>query len=76
MYAAPESRAARRSEAVRLTSSFASCSFLVWLASTSGRPKTFSLSRTGGGPPSSELGEEKKRDTENVEHGGEAMIAA
>eukprot|EP00965_Chrysotila_dentata_P159720 5276559-Pleurochrysis_carterae.AAC.1 len=76
MYSAPESRAARRSEAVRLTSSFASCSSLAWLGLTSGRPaKTCSLSRTGGGPPSSELGDEEKRDTENVEHGGEAMTA-
>eukprot|EP00965_Chrysotila_dentata_P162348 5361344-Pleurochrysis_carterae.AAC.1 len=76
MYSAPASRAARRSEAVRLTSSFASCSSLMWPASTLGKPRTFSLSRTGGRPPSSELGEVKKRDTENVEHGGEAMTAA
>eukprot|EP00965_Chrysotila_dentata_P066160 2190112-Pleurochrysis_carterae.AAC.2 len=76
MYSAPEPRAARRSEAVRLTSSFASCSSLAWFGPTSGRPKTCSLSRTGGGPPSLELGDEKKRDTEKVEHGGEAMIAA
>eukprot|EP00965_Chrysotila_dentata_P228936 6196888-Pleurochrysis_carterae.AAC.1 len=58
MYSAPESRAACRSEAVRLTSSFASCSSLAWLASTLGSPRMFSLSRTGGGPPSSKLGEE------------------
>eukprot|EP00965_Chrysotila_dentata_P258044 6213078-Pleurochrysis_carterae.AAC.3 len=76
IYSAPESRAARRSEVARLTSSLASCSSLAWPASTSGKPRTFSLSRTGGGPPSSELGEEKKRGTENVEHGGEATIAA
>eukprot|EP00965_Chrysotila_dentata_P080574 2658600-Pleurochrysis_carterae.AAC.1 len=76
MYSAPESRAARRSEAVLLISSLASCSSLAWPASMSGKPRTFSLSRTGGGPPSSELREEKKRETENVKQGGDATIAA
>eukprot|EP00965_Chrysotila_dentata_P064039 2120686-Pleurochrysis_carterae.AAC.1 len=35
----------------------------------------FSRSRTGGGPPSGTLAA-KKRDTENVEQGGEATTAA
>eukprot|EP00965_Chrysotila_dentata_P207071 6183909-Pleurochrysis_carterae.AAC.3 len=43
--------------------------------STLGRPNTFSIPCTGGGPPSAESGEAKKRATENVEHGGEATTA-
>eukprot|EP00965_Chrysotila_dentata_P222069 6192749-Pleurochrysis_carterae.AAC.1 len=35
-----------------------------------------SRSRSGGGPPSGESGVGKKRATENVEHGGEAKMAA
>eukprot|EP00965_Chrysotila_dentata_P002708 88511-Pleurochrysis_carterae.AAC.1 len=36
---------------------------------------TCSRSRPGGGPPSLDADDEKNRDTENVEHGGEAMTA-
>eukprot|EP00965_Chrysotila_dentata_P248605 6208433-Pleurochrysis_carterae.AAC.3 len=42
---------------------------------TSGRPMMCSRSRTGGGPPSG-TSASKKRLTEKVEHGGDAMIAA
>eukprot|EP00965_Chrysotila_dentata_P007219 234496-Pleurochrysis_carterae.AAC.1 len=42
---------------------------------TSDSPMMCSRSRTGGGPPSGTLAL-KKRLTENVEQGGDAMIAA
>eukprot|EP00965_Chrysotila_dentata_P002583 83970-Pleurochrysis_carterae.AAC.1 len=71
-YSAPESRAARSSRVVRRTSSFAAASSRAWLSGTFGRPTTLSRSRTGGGLPSGASGDEKKRDTENVEHGGDA----
>eukprot|EP00965_Chrysotila_dentata_P205518 6183000-Pleurochrysis_carterae.AAC.3 len=41
----------------------------------SGSPVVWSRSRTGGGPPSG-TSAVKNRLTENVEHGGEATIAA
>eukprot|EP00965_Chrysotila_dentata_P252710 6210834-Pleurochrysis_carterae.AAC.2 len=41
-----------------------------------GSPITLSLSRTGGGPPSAASSQWKKRDTEKIEKGGEAMTAA
>eukprot|EP00965_Chrysotila_dentata_P069455 2294870-Pleurochrysis_carterae.AAC.1 len=66
MYSAPASRAAVRSDAVRRMSS---------LASASSRAGC-SRERTTGGPPSGESFDEKCRETENVEQGGDATIAA
>eukprot|EP00965_Chrysotila_dentata_P046721 1551377-Pleurochrysis_carterae.AAC.1 len=74
-YSAPESRPALRSDAVRSASRFACCSSRWCCGGMSGRPVMLSRSRTGGGPPSG-ASPVKKRLTENVEHGGEATIAA
>eukprot|EP00965_Chrysotila_dentata_P163156 5388207-Pleurochrysis_carterae.AAC.3 len=74
-YSAPESRAARRRRTVLLTSSFASWSSRACCSGTSGSPITWSRLRTGGGPPSATDGAEKKRETEKVEQGGEAITA-
>eukprot|EP00965_Chrysotila_dentata_P259772 6213675-Pleurochrysis_carterae.AAC.2 len=74
-YSAPVSRAARRSDTVRSTSRLACSSSRRCEGGTSASPMTFERSRTGGGPPSDTLAE-KKRLTENVEQGGEAMTAA
>eukprot|EP00965_Chrysotila_dentata_P132970 4396620-Pleurochrysis_carterae.AAC.1 len=76
MYSLPASRAARNRLAVRRTSSFAWCSSRACCGGTLGRPPICSRVRTGGGPPSGESLEEKKRDTEKVEQGGDATIAA
>eukprot|EP00965_Chrysotila_dentata_P207975 6184440-Pleurochrysis_carterae.AAC.1 len=65
----------RRSRTVRLTSSFDSRSSRAWRSGTSGSPMTLSRSRTGGGPPSPAEGAAKKRETVNVEHGGDASTA-
>eukprot|EP00965_Chrysotila_dentata_P083565 2757182-Pleurochrysis_carterae.AAC.1 len=43
---------------------------------TSGKPIGCSRERKTGGPPSGEAAALKWRDTENVEHGGEATTAA
>eukprot|EP00965_Chrysotila_dentata_P035129 1169007-Pleurochrysis_carterae.AAC.2 len=51
-YSAPESRAARSRRVVRRISSFASASSRACVSGTSGRPMTWSRSRTGGGPTS------------------------
>eukprot|EP00965_Chrysotila_dentata_P052921 1754766-Pleurochrysis_carterae.AAC.1 len=64
-YSAPVSRAARRSDTVRLTSRLA-CSSSRWCeGGTFASPMMFERSRTGGGLPSGTLAE-KKRLTENV----------
>eukprot|EP00965_Chrysotila_dentata_P123488 4081471-Pleurochrysis_carterae.AAC.5 len=74
---APAPFAIRSSCAVRRTSSFACASSRACAVGTFGNPRTLSRSsRTGGGPPSGESGVEKKRDTENVEHGSKAKMAA
>eukprot|EP00965_Chrysotila_dentata_P257251 6212828-Pleurochrysis_carterae.AAC.2 len=75
IYSAPASRAARRSRTVRLTSSLDSRSSRAWLSGISGNPMALSRSRTGGGPPSSAVGAAKKRETVNVEQGGDASTA-
>eukprot|EP00965_Chrysotila_dentata_P172048 5677524-Pleurochrysis_carterae.AAC.2 len=75
-YSAPDSYAARSSDTVRRTSSFDCASSRVCSIATSGRPITCSRSRTGGGPPSAAESLLKKRDTENVEHGDDAITAA
>eukprot|EP00965_Chrysotila_dentata_P093394 3085333-Pleurochrysis_carterae.AAC.1 len=74
-YSAPKSRAARRMCTVRRMSSLDSRSSRMCASGTSGRPITLSRSRTGGGPPSLTEGDESRRETENVEHGGEARTA-
>eukprot|EP00965_Chrysotila_dentata_P076963 2540857-Pleurochrysis_carterae.AAC.2 len=74
-YSAPDPCAARSRETVRLTSSLDCASSRACSTATSGRPITCSGSRTGGGPPSAAELLLKKRDTENVEHGGEATTA-
>eukprot|EP00965_Chrysotila_dentata_P141443 4675111-Pleurochrysis_carterae.AAC.1 len=75
MYSAPESRAVRSKVAVLRMSSLACSNSRRWWWATSGSPMTLSRSRTGGGPPSGESGDAKKRETEKVEHGGDAMMA-
>eukprot|EP00965_Chrysotila_dentata_P212616 6187141-Pleurochrysis_carterae.AAC.4 len=72
---APAVCAARSRPAVRRTISLA-CSSRWCCAGTVGSPITLSLSRTGGGLPSAASLQRKKRDTENVEQGGEATMAA
>eukprot|EP00965_Chrysotila_dentata_P044305 1472960-Pleurochrysis_carterae.AAC.1 len=52
MYSAPAACAVCNKLAVRLTTSFACSSSRRWISGTSGRPNTWFLSRTGGGPPS------------------------
>eukprot|EP00965_Chrysotila_dentata_P056730 1882316-Pleurochrysis_carterae.AAC.1 len=74
-YSEPASRPARRSDAVRSTRILACCSSRWCTGGISGSPVMWSRSRTGGGPPSGTLAL-KKRLTENVEQGGDAMIAA
>eukprot|EP00965_Chrysotila_dentata_P205958 6183265-Pleurochrysis_carterae.AAC.2 len=74
-YSAPESRAARRMRTVRRMSSLDSRSSRTCGSGTSGSPITLSRSRTGGGPPSLAEGDENSRETEKVEHGGEARTA-
>eukprot|EP00965_Chrysotila_dentata_P047397 1572320-Pleurochrysis_carterae.AAC.1 len=74
-YSDPASRPARRSDTVRSTSRLACCKSRWCAGGTSGRPKMCSRSRTGGGPPSG-TSASKKRLTEKVKHGGDAMIAA
>eukprot|EP00965_Chrysotila_dentata_P011848 389072-Pleurochrysis_carterae.AAC.1 len=76
MYSLPASRAARRRFAVRRISSLDCCNSRACWGGTSGRPRMCSRSRTGGGPPSGAALEAKKRETENVEQGGEATMAA
>eukprot|EP00965_Chrysotila_dentata_P087716 2896182-Pleurochrysis_carterae.AAC.2 len=74
-YSVPASRAARRREAVRSTRRFA-CSSSRWCEGGAfASPMIFSRSRTGGGPPSGTCAE-NNRLTENVEQGGDAMMAA
>eukprot|EP00965_Chrysotila_dentata_P212933 6187332-Pleurochrysis_carterae.AAC.2 len=74
-YSDPASRPARRSETVRSTRRLA-CYSSRWCAGgTSGSPAMCSRSRTGGGPPSG-TSASKKRLTEKVEQGGDAIIAA
>eukprot|EP00965_Chrysotila_dentata_P132823 4391892-Pleurochrysis_carterae.AAC.1 len=59
-YSEPDSRPARRREAVRSTSVFA-CINSRWCAGgTSGSPVMCSRSRTGGGPPSGTLASKKR----------------
>eukprot|EP00965_Chrysotila_dentata_P043607 1450042-Pleurochrysis_carterae.AAC.1 len=58
MYSAPAEWAARRSWAVRRTISFACANSRAGCDGVSGRPMTWSRSRTGGGPPSAELAAE------------------
>eukprot|EP00965_Chrysotila_dentata_P136358 4509437-Pleurochrysis_carterae.AAC.2 len=60
---------------VRSTRTFACCSSRWCCGGTSGSPVMLARSRTGGGPPSG-TSPAKKRLTENVEHGGEATMAA
>eukprot|EP00965_Chrysotila_dentata_P052859 1753062-Pleurochrysis_carterae.AAC.1 len=74
-YPSPDPCVARSSETVRRTSSLDCASSRACLIATSGRPITCSRSRTGGGPPSAAESLLKKRDTENVEHGGKAITA-
>eukprot|EP00965_Chrysotila_dentata_P224022 6193933-Pleurochrysis_carterae.AAC.1 len=76
MYSAPASRAAESKAVVRRTISLASASSLRCASGTSGLPRGCSRVRTTGGPPSDEASERKWRDTEKVEHGGEATTAA
>eukprot|EP00965_Chrysotila_dentata_P134815 4458969-Pleurochrysis_carterae.AAC.1 len=76
MYSLPASRAARKRLAVRRISSFDCSSSRKCWGGTSGRPSMCSRSRTGGGPPSDAALDAKKRDTEKVEQGGEATMAA
>eukprot|EP00965_Chrysotila_dentata_P222744 6193151-Pleurochrysis_carterae.AAC.1 len=72
MNSAPAARAVRRRVAVRRTISFACASSRACCAGTDGKPSAWSRSRTGGGPPSLKSALEKKRETKNVEQGGEA----
>eukprot|EP00965_Chrysotila_dentata_P030990 1032003-Pleurochrysis_carterae.AAC.1 len=51
-YSEPASRPARRSDAVRSTSTFACCSSRWCASGTFASPEMWSRSRTGGGPPS------------------------
>eukprot|EP00965_Chrysotila_dentata_P024462 809754-Pleurochrysis_carterae.AAC.1 len=74
-YSAPESRAARRMCTVRRISSLDSRSSRTCGSGTFRSPMTLSRSRTGGGPPSLAEGDENSRETENVEHGGNARTA-
>eukprot|EP00965_Chrysotila_dentata_P136059 4498429-Pleurochrysis_carterae.AAC.2 len=74
-YSEPASRPARRSDTVRSTRRLACCSSRWCVEGTSGSPMMCSRSRTGGGPPSGTLAS-KERLTENVEQGGDAIIAA
>eukprot|EP00965_Chrysotila_dentata_P112001 3703763-Pleurochrysis_carterae.AAC.1 len=75
-YSHPASRAARNKlVAVRRTSSLACCSSRACCGGMSGSPATYSRSRTGGGPPSEDAGDEKKSEMEKVGHGGEATTA-
>eukprot|EP00965_Chrysotila_dentata_P010289 334601-Pleurochrysis_carterae.AAC.1 len=76
MYSVPASLAAVRNDAVRRMSSLASVSSRACAVGTSGRPRGCSRERMTGGPPSGESLDEKCREIENVEHGGEATIAA
>eukprot|EP00965_Chrysotila_dentata_P135166 4469522-Pleurochrysis_carterae.AAC.2 len=77
MYSVPASREAEGSVAVRRTSSLASASSRKCAAGTSGiRPSGCSRLQMTGGLPSEDARERKWHDTENVEHGGEAAIAA
>eukprot|EP00965_Chrysotila_dentata_P261151 6214155-Pleurochrysis_carterae.AAC.3 len=73
---APAVFAARSRLAVRRTISLACISSRRCCAGSVSSPITLSLSRTGGGPPSCASSQRKKRDTENVEHGGEATMTA
>eukprot|EP00965_Chrysotila_dentata_P078708 2594455-Pleurochrysis_carterae.AAC.1 len=76
MYSLPASRAARNRFEVRRISSFDCASSRMCRGGTSGRPRMWSRLRTGGGPPSDAALEAKKRETEKVEQGGEATMAA
>eukprot|EP00965_Chrysotila_dentata_P049849 1652737-Pleurochrysis_carterae.AAC.1 len=72
---APASRAAVSKAAVRRRSSLASARSRACSFGTSGRPKGCSRVQTTG-PPSGESRDANCRETENVEHGGEATITA
>eukprot|EP00965_Chrysotila_dentata_P066621 2206284-Pleurochrysis_carterae.AAC.5 len=73
---APVARAAPSSATVRRVSSFGWASSRACCSGTFGMPKTWSRLRTGGGPPSTDLALEKKRETEKVEQGGDAKTHA
>eukprot|EP00965_Chrysotila_dentata_P028411 943750-Pleurochrysis_carterae.AAC.1 len=76
MYSAPASRAAVSKVVVRRMSSLALAISRACSLGTSGRPRGYSRVRTTGGPPSGESRDAKLRETENVEQGGDATIAA
>eukprot|EP00965_Chrysotila_dentata_P050876 1687453-Pleurochrysis_carterae.AAC.2 len=72
MYSPPEAWTARRSRQVRRTSSLARWSSVRCAVGVDGTPEGWSRVRRTGGPPSAADAEEKCRDTEKVEHGGDA----
>eukprot|EP00965_Chrysotila_dentata_P001393 45557-Pleurochrysis_carterae.AAC.1 len=76
IYSEPALQAAERMAIVRRTSSLACASSHACAGSTSGKPSRCSRLLTAGGPPAGEEPERKGRDTEKVEHGGDATTAA